>query len=160
MKRQESVSAALESEHRWIDARFRRFEEGLARGQIATEPFEEAAKVLHRHIYLEEELLFPAVEARGLVSPTAVMAMEHGEICRFLGGIRDLIQGKASPERIQGPFKALRGLLEEHNFKEERVLYPNADRILGQDEVAAVVGRMKEAEAPEGWACRAHRNQG
>ena len=139
MRQQESISAALESEHRCIDERFKRFEEGLASGHVVAEPFEEAAKVLHRHIYIEEEVLFPAVEARGLVGPTAVMAMEHGEICRFLGGIRDLIQEKASPGRIQGSFKALRSLLEEHNFKEERVLYPNADRILGQDDVRAVV---------------------
>ena len=158
MRQQESISAALEAEHRWIDARFKRFEEGLARGHVVAEPFEEAARVLHRHIYIEEEVLFPAVEARGLVGPTAVMAMEHGEICRFLGHIQDLIEEKASPARIQDTLQALHNILVEHNFKEERVLYPNADRILGQDDVRAVVGRMKEAEAPEGWTCRAHRS--
>lgn len=152
-----TVSAFLETQHRWIDERFERFRQSVLAGQIDAEPFLEAATALHRHIYLEEEILFPEVEARGLVGPTAVMAQEHGEICRFLGGIQDLIRTNAEPPRVGGAFTALLGLLEEHNFKEERVLYPSADQLLDPWDRARLLEQLKEAQVPESWRCRTHR---
>ncbi|MBI2872007.1 MAG: hemerythrin domain-containing protein [Chloroflexi bacterium] len=158
-KRPDTVSQTLESEHRWIDGRFAQFQQALAGGQVVAEPFREAARVLHRHIFLEEDLLFPEVEARGLAGPTAVMAQEHGQICRMLGDVEGLITQNASPERIHDAMKALASLLEEHNLKEERVLYPSADQLLGQHDLAQLLRRFKTAKVPDGWACRAHRKE-
>ena len=153
MSEQVTISTMLEAEHRWIDERFEQFSRGLAMGLVKADTLQEAASVLHRHIYLEEEFLFPEVEARGLEGPTAVMVQEHGDICRFLNGITELIGEGVGHARIQDSFKALRRLLEEHNVKEEGVLYPSADRLLNS---AELVRRLKEANAPDGWACRAH----
>ena len=157
MTRQASISELLESEHRWVDGQFQQFRQDLAEGRINKEPFQKAAKVLHRHIFIEEEILFPEVEAYGLVGPTTMMAHEHGAICRFLDEIQGLIQSNTSPGRIADAFNALHSLLGEHNIKEEQVLYPTADQLLSQDDVAKVVQQLKTAEAPAGWKCRAHR---
>ena len=157
MSEQVTISTMLEAEHRWIDERFEQFSRDLAMGLVKADPFQEAASVLHRHIYLEEELLFPEVEALGLEGPTAVMVQEHGDICRFLNGITELIGEGAGYAQVQDSFKVLRKLLEEHNVKEESVLYPSADRLLNS---AELVRRLKEANPPNGWACRAHRGEG
>lgn len=154
-----TVSAVLEAEHRWIDERFTRFQQSLETGHPDTSPFQEAAAKLHRHIYLEEELLFPRVETRGLDGPTAVMVQEHGEICRQLALVGDLLESDAELARIQQAFAALGNLLAEHNAKEEQILYPASDQFLTEQERAETVARFEQAEAPEGWLCRAHRTQ-
>ena len=61
MTQPETITEVLEPEHRWIDERFERFQTLLANGQVSAGPFEEAAKALHRHMYVEEEILFPEV---------------------------------------------------------------------------------------------------
>ncbi len=155
-----SISELLKSEHRWVDERLKHFGQGLDKGRVSAGPFQEARVVLHRHIYLEEEILFPQVEDRGLMGPAEVMAQEHGEICRYLDGIGDLIKAGATAGRVQAAFTALRSLLEEHNFKEERVLYPSVDRLLGPDELAQMLQKLMVAQMPEKWACRAHRGAG
>ncbi len=148
MKEQETtVSAALGSEHSWINDRFETFRQELARGQVDAESLSESLQALHRHIYMEEEILFPLLETRGLADVTSLLVQEHGDICRFGNAVVALIRRNAGCRRIQNAFKALHSLLEEHNFKEERVLYPAADQILRQ---------LKEINLPEGWRCRAH----
>ena len=95
-----------------------------------------------------------------MMGPAEVMAQEHGEICRYLDGIGDLIKAGATAGRVQAAFTALRSLLEEHNFKEELVLYPSADRLLGPDELAQMLQKLMAAQMPEKWVCRAHRSAG
>ena len=151
MKQQNTITELLQSEHRWVDERFQRFRQHLAEGRVDAEPFQEAAKVLRRHIYLEEVILFPEVEARGVVGPTEVMAREHGEIWRFMEEIQDRIRQNARAGRILSTFDALRSVLEDHNFKEEQILYPSADRLLDS---AQVVTQLKQANLPDGWVCR------
>ena len=55
MSEQVTISTMLEAEHRWIDERFEQFSRGLAMGLVKADTLQEAASVLHRHIYLEEE---------------------------------------------------------------------------------------------------------
>ncbi len=152
-----TIAAVLEAEHRWIDERFAQFQQGLEEGRADAGPFGEAAAKLHRHIYLEEEMLFPHVETRGLAGPTAVMMMEHGEICQQLDAVRALLASGAEAGQILKVFGALRGLLEEHNAKEEQIFYPASDQLLTAEELAAVLAQVEDAEAPEGWLCRALR---
>lgn len=155
-----SVSELLQSEHRWIDQRLEQFGQGLDQGQVSGNPFQEVREFLHHHIYLEEEILFPKVEDRGLMGPAEVMAQEHGEICTYLNGVGELIAAGASAQRVQAAFTALRSLLEEHNFKEEMVLYPSADRLLGPEELAQMLQELMEAQMPANWVCRAHLGAG
>ncbi len=154
-----AITGALQGEHRWIDQRLERSHQGITSGHADPGPFKEAATALRRHIYLEEEVLFPLLEARGLADPLWVMVQEHGEIWRLLDRTQELIESGAGQGRIANTFKALLSLLEEHNFKEEQVLYPMADVLVGEDEVADVLERLKSAGPPSGWVCQALRDQ-
>jgi uncharacterized protein (DUF2249 family)/hemerythrin superfamily protein len=103
---------------------------------------------LNRHIRFEEELLFPVFEARaGLPQggPTAVMRSEHREIRMALEAItRDLEAASADVEELRC---GLHRVLEDHNRKEEAILYPAMDRLLSDVEGDALVARIQEFSA-------------
>jgi regulator of cell morphogenesis and NO signaling len=107
------------------------------RGDFAagTQLFERFARELERHIAFEEELLFPVVEREmGLTSgggPTAVMREEHAQIKSLLGEIAPGMKDPDAP--VEGRRQALGAVLQEHNMKEEQILYPMADQALGRE---------------------------
>src|SRR5579875_3797472 len=75
-----ALAAALEREHREIDRGIEAFLADRERGQGHVEPLRRAMEALRRHIFLEEEFVFPSLQAAGLVAPIFVMLREHGEI--------------------------------------------------------------------------------
>jgi uncharacterized protein (DUF2249 family) len=104
--------------------------------QAAFNLYAEFAVGLRRHIGFEEDILFPAFEeASGMPSsagPTAVMRAEHREIRELLDQIAGGIGDAAAPvDALRRDFHAVLG---DHNLKEEHVLYPGADELLGPEE--------------------------
>lgn len=80
----ESLGAALEREHREIDRGIESYT-GASSGTADNAAALEAAIVeLRRHIYLEEEFLFPALAAGNLVAPLFVMLRENAADWRRL----------------------------------------------------------------------------
>ncbi len=109
--------------------------------QEAFNLYAEFAVGLRRHIGFEEELLFPAFEvASGMppsAGPTAVMRAEHREIRELLDQIAGEIGNAAAPvESLRRSFHAVLG---DHNLKEEHVLYPGTDQLLGPEEADRLV---------------------
>ena len=140
------VFGALSWDHDRLDA----FEQGAFAARAAGDfeaaraLFDRFARGLFRHIGFEEDLLFPAFEsAAGLAphaGPTAVMRGEHLEIRAAVQLLRDAI-GDPSVDAV--PLRErLHAALGPHNEKEERILYPMADRVLsgpGSDELVAAI---------------------
>lgn len=119
----------------------------------ARHAYAELQRLLYKHIYCEEELLFPEVEACGLSGPTDVMRFEHGQICSLLSRIwQGLNKDTLNPT---GLIHELRGVLVAHNLKEEGVLYPTADTMMESAE--ALVERARNMVPPKGWKCMALR---
>jgi regulator of cell morphogenesis and NO signaling len=141
------VNEALSWDHDRLDAleveAFRKRAEGDL--QAARDTYAMFAAGLRRHIAFEEQILFPAFEETSGIppgaGPTAVMRVEHREIEGLIGQIEAGIGEKAAPvEELRG---RLHGVLGEHNFKEEEVLYPMTDQLLGLDEADDLVGRIQ-----------------
>ncbi|HUY26538.1 MAG TPA: hemerythrin domain-containing protein [Candidatus Binataceae bacterium] len=110
---------------------------------------------LRRHIAMEEQILFPAIDEKTGMhgsGPTYAMRMEHREIERMLERLAPLLTVQ---ERWTG-IQAVEGqpidpyaLLHSHDMKEEMVLYPMADQILGADATRKLVERMRtEVNSP------------
>ncbi|MEO8584708.1 MAG: hemerythrin domain-containing protein [Acidobacteriota bacterium] len=144
------VLEALAWDHDRLDAldaaAFASFEAGDIAGARAI--FAAFARGLERHIRFEEEILFPALEARAgfgpSAGPTAVMRTDHVEIRACLAGIAAALDGGgagASEIRVR-----LATLLGGHNLKEEQILYPLADRVLGKAEADALVGLIQRLD--------------
>lgn len=161
--RERSLHAFLARDHEEIDAMIAFAHEDLrALRASATPPpaavvraVAELAERLQRHSRWEDQVLFPAVEAK--IPPLArglghVMRMEHREIRRLLASalrsLRDAASRPASSEETANALAAILELLREHHEKEEYVHYAVADRMFGEDELAGILARLREGWAP------------
>ncbi len=148
-----TVSAAMASDHREIDEGFTQFREGLSLGERRREPLARAAAALRRHIYLEEEILFPPLGEAGLAPPVAVMFEEHGAIWGTLDDITRCLDEESDVTSIQQAYDSLVGILGEHNRKEEGILYPAADRLLDSTVSSQVLEFLDRGVPPADWIC-------
>ena len=142
------VNEALSWDHDRLDAleqaAFKRRAAGDFRS--AVELYAEFAAGLRRHIGFEEGILFPTFEERTgfppTAGPTAVMRAEHREIQELLGEIETGIADAAAPvEALRRRFHAVLG---DHNVKEEEVLYPGTDEMLGAEEADRLVAKIQK----------------
>jgi len=87
---------------------------------------------LLRHLAMEEQLLFPAVEAAtGMANagPTQVMRMEHEQMRGVLEQMSAAVE-RGDAEELIDQGDTLNVLIQQHNMKEEGMLYPMAERAL------------------------------
>ncbi len=102
----------------------------------------------------EEDLLFPALEAAGIPregGPIGVMLAEHAEGRRIISHLTETIDRyKANHRDASAEFASTaRGyvqLLSQHIKKEDGVLYPMAERLLGGDKDAELVRAFEKLE--------------
>lgn len=149
----DSLAAALEREHHDIDGEIEVFAARLATGEIDTEPFRRAAAALRRHIYLEEEFLFPPLHGAGMVAPVFVMLREHGQLWRTLDAIEAELAFDPDAAVLQKLGHELAVQLQHHNPKEEQILYPQADQVLHGEANAELQEFIAAGALPEGWVC-------
>ncbi|NMP30607.1 hemerythrin domain-containing protein [Thalassotalea sp. M1531] len=85
------------------------------------------SELLH-HLTMEEEVLFPAFEqATGITQgPTMVMRSEHEQMRAFVAQMEQAIASQ-DQERAMGLVESLVLLIQQHNMKEEQMLYPMCD---------------------------------
>jgi len=98
---------------------------------------------LLRHFVMEEDVLFPKLEeATGMSGgPTDVMRMDHAQLRAMLPTLEAaLLDGNA--DDFLGNSQAMMVLMQQHNMKEEQVLYPMADQALTDG--AAIVHAMED----------------
>lgn len=148
---EERLAVALEREHREIDAGFEAFASG--EGEAATAALTAAAEALRRHIYLEEEFLFPALREAGMVAPVFVMLREHGEMWRALDAIDAELETHGAGPSFHPLLAELGRRLEAHNVKEEAILYPQADTVLDPAAAADLASFLRSGRTPDGWVC-------
>jgi hemerythrin-like domain-containing protein len=153
----ETLDAALTREHREIDAGLEAFAASLAEGEARVEPLLGAVEALRRHIYLEEEMLFPALRAAGLIAPVLVMLREHGAIWQAMDTLTAEAEGGADQEAMRRVGRELASLLETHNMKEEPILYTQADRVLSAPASEELGAFLESGRMPEGWVATAAR---
>jgi iron-sulfur cluster repair protein YtfE (RIC family) len=150
----ESLAAALEREHREIDGGIEAFLDKLDAGSLTAEPLTAALAALRRHIYLEEVLLFPPIRAGGLVMPIFVMIREHGEIWQTMDAVADLLGAGTDSDRLRDTCRRLLSQLEQHNAKEEPVIYPHADTDMPPEAGAQLSRFIETGRTPDGWVCQ------
>lgn len=100
------------------------------------------------HFLAEEEVLFPAFEAATGMScgPTRVMRMEHDEARELMLDLGEAVAAQDA-DGVRGHGEALLILLQQHNMKEENILYPMAYNTAGAsaDELGARIAARREA---------------
>ncbi len=142
-----SITAPLSQHHKHCDDIFARAEEACANGDWASgeEAFALLVNQLETHFTSEEELLFPAFEnATGMTSgPTEVMRGEHVQMRDLMAQMKEALAARDS-DGFGGAAETLLILMQQHNMKEENILYPMCDNALGASDIgASLVDRLK-----------------
>lgn len=150
-----TLSAALEAEHREIDAGIAEYAQSAEAGTPKIEPVLRAIGSLRRHIYLEEEMVFPALREAGLMAPVFVMVREHGEIWRAMDGLEKAVATDPAGTAAADVCGELVKVIEAHNMKEEMILYPQTDTIVTGEARAALDDFLATGKMPDGWTCQA-----
>lgn len=151
---EESMRDALERDHRDVDSAVERYANGTATGTQAQLGLKRAVEELRRHIYAEEELLFPPLRQAGMTGPILVMLREHGQMWPILDTLDRELRDDASEDVLRTECRQLFILLKHHNPKEEQILYPQADQVLGVDEGIAVREFLDTGQVPADWTCQ------
>ena len=122
--------------HRDCDERWVEVENAIEGGDSATirASWEVFDRLQRHHLDMEEQVMFPAFEeATGMTSgPTMVMRMEHDQMRGLLEQMASVMQGGD----FQGALDlgdTLLMLVQQHNQKEEGMLYPMANSALAAD---------------------------
>lgn len=89
---------------------------------------------IERHFKGEEEVLFPAFEAAtGMrFGPTEVMRDEHRKMRALLAAMKQA-QERQDGDAFGGHADTLLVMMQQHNMKEENILYPMCDRALDEN---------------------------
>lgn len=150
----ESLSQALVREHGEIDDAITRCADIPVAGPDARAALRRAVAELRRHIYVEEELLFPPLRAAGMTGPILVMLREHAQMWPVLATLdRELVE-RVDDDELHRACRQLLVLLQHHNPKEEQILYPQVDHVVGDDERHGVLQLLDTGEMPQDWICQ------
>ena len=142
----ETVQQHYGRDHQRLDELFHRFQERQKNDfSEASRLFAEFKAGLDRHIVGKEILLwFDAKMDHPPDSPTAIMCWEHEHLRRYLARIeQNLSRHDTESELVQIAFLSLLGA---HNEKEERILYPMMDEMLGEEERSNVFAEMERTQ--------------
>ena len=148
-----SLSQALERDHREIDDAIKRCADALTASPEVRAGLERAVVELRWHIFIEEELLFPPLRAAGLTGPVLVMLREHAQMWPILDTLDQALRDDVDQGTLGTACHQLLILLQHHNPKEEKILYPQVDRVVGVDD-GSMGEFLKGGQVPAGWICQ------
>ena len=141
----DTISSYMTDDHHRCDELFAQAESATS-GQdweaIAAD-FHAFHDAMQRHFKMEEEVLFPAFEQRTGMSmgPTQVMRAEHGQMRELFDAMADAVKQRDRDEFL-GQAETLLVMMQQHNMKEEQILYLMADRALSA-EMEEVLQKMR-----------------
>src|SRR5512135_1752513 len=125
----------LPDHHRHCDDLFVAAEAAVQRGDwaAAAPACAHFRAQMEAHFAAEEEMLFPAFErVAGGAGPTRVMRFEHEQMRPLMAQLEDAC-ARRDADAYAGAAETLLILMQQHNMKEENILYPMCDQALGPD---------------------------
>lgn len=140
------INTFMTAEHRRCDDILAKAEESM--DQKDWEKTEQLTKEfiaeMERHFNMEEQVLFPAFEERtGIIDgPTEVMRQEHEQMRGLLMQLQWALEAQEDEDYLDTS-ETLLIMMQQHNVKEEGMLYPMSDEHLGTD-ADQIVTQMQE----------------
>jgi hemerythrin-like domain-containing protein len=139
----------MRAEHRECDELFATAEKSVIEGN-----FEEAEKQFLlfaddtlRHFKREEESLFPTFEkiSGSTEGPTKIMKFEHEQVRGLIGKMAEAVENRDSDAYLSLA-ESMMILLQQHNMKEEQMLYAMCDRVIPQELKESTLTEMKAVQ--------------
>lgn len=130
-----TIKEYLSSDHGRCDELFASMEDAVAKDiSTAKEAFELFAGETERHFQMEERVMFLEFEQKtGMTQgPTAMMRHEHAQMRNLIKEMGAAIEAK-DKDKFFGNSETLMILMQQHNMKEEQMLYPMAQQHLSAE---------------------------
>ncbi|UCV19961.1 hemerythrin domain-containing protein [Ferribacterium limneticum] len=140
-----TIRSFMTEDHRRCDDLFAEAEQAVSKGNLdlALVAFGHFRSAMLAHFDSEEKTLFPTFEAKtGMrMGPTQVMRMEHEQLRGLMDDAINALK-TADAEDYLGQADTLVIMMQQHNMKEENMLYPMCDQHLTA-ELPAVLERLE-----------------
>jgi len=141
------ISQYMTPEHRECDTLFAQAEALVADGdwEQAETAYLHFVDTTLLHFKKEEETIFPAFEAQtgSTQGPTQVMVFEHEQVRSLVGKMAEAIEQK-DKDAYLSLAESMMILLQQHNMKEEQMLYAMTDRVLPREKREEILATIKE----------------
>lgn len=142
----QAISKFMHQDHQRCDQLFAQAEDALDAGGGAEE-LRSFLAAMETHFKMEEEQLFPPFEeATGMkgTGPTEVMRSEHQQMRGLLQQMRAALESGDAPKALR-PAETLMILMQQHNLKEENILYPMLDQQLDSASMIPTLEALRDA---------------
>lgn len=137
----------LHSHHKHCDELFAQAEAAAHKGDWASCAAAGARFLaeLEAHFGTEEQVLFPAFEAATGMSggPTQVMRLEHAQMRDLMAQLAGAM-ARNDRNAFAGVADTLLIMMQQHNMKEENILYPMCDSSLAAAADLDVAGALRQ----------------
>ena len=128
-----AISEIMTENHRQCDQQFSKAEALIAQEdwEQARPAFDHFSNAMTHHFLMEEDVLFPTLEKRTgqTDGPTKVMRMEHEQMRQLLSDMEEAL-AREDRDQYLGFAETLMVTTQQHNMKEEQILYPMTDRMI------------------------------
>ena len=142
-----NISQFMTDEHRACDTTFAQAEQAAANGdwETAEKAFLAFSNETLTHFKREEDELFPTFEAHSgnTEGPTQVMRYEHEQVRGLIGKLAEALEAQ-DKDAYLSLCESMMILLQQHNMKEEQMLYAMCERLLPPDLKAETLEKMKQ----------------
>jgi hemerythrin-like domain-containing protein len=131
------ITEFMGDDHQRCDHIFARAEESVSRGDwsVAAEKNRNFVDAMEHHFRMEEEMLFPRFEevSGHTMGPTEVMRHEHRQMRQLFEQMNQAVTAQSSDDYL-GASETLLILMQQHNAKEEQMLYPMCNQVLAGEQ--------------------------
>ncbi|QOY51540.1 hemerythrin domain-containing protein [Candidatus Sulfurimonas baltica] len=130
-----TIKEYLSEDHKRCDELFANMEDAVAKSiDSAREAYELFAGETERHFQMEERVMFLEFETKtGMTQgPTAMMRMEHSQMRNLIKDMGLAIDNK-DKDKFFSNSETLMILMQQHNMKEEQMLYTMAQQHLSAE---------------------------
>jgi hemerythrin-like domain-containing protein len=143
----DTIAAFMTDDHQRCDRLLAACEQLVSVGDWTrlAERATELSSALTGHFDMEERVLFTELVAVSpwASGPTGMMTMEHGQMRALVEQLGEAV-GEQDADACLGILETLHLVIQQHNSKEEGILYPMADESLG-DQAPGILTRMRTA---------------
>lgn len=140
-----TITEFMAEGHRVCDVEFAIAEEAVLNKEwsAAGASFNTFRNDMARHFRIEEEVLFhELMSAGGPAGPVQMMRMEHEQMNTLIEQMAVALTHQDAQE-YEGLSETLLMAMQQHNLKEEQILYPVADNVLSAER-ESLLSRMQK----------------
>ena len=138
----------LKEDHKKVAGILEKLDSTTERGVKTREDlFTQLKTELDVHARIEETIFYPALENADETRDVTLEAFEeHRLVKQLLGELENMDKGD---EQWTARFTVLKEQIEHHVEEEEGEMFPNARKVLGEEEAEALGTRLEEAKKKE-----------